>query len=288
MSAESGWIFDVGEGDFESLVEQRSAECAVLVDFWAPWCGPCKVLGPLLEKKIEARGGTVVLAKVNVEDAPKLAERFQVQSIPFVVVFRDGKPVDQFVGVLPEADLDRFLDSLEPTSADKAVDQAEPLTEIDPVQAVTLYEKALVEEPDNERALVGLAEIRLVQGADAAAVEELLARTIPNGECEDAVRRLRALVQLRDEAADLPPPEQALQALADAPENHELHFRLGTSLAAAGKYPEALASFLEAARLDKAYAREKVRDAMVQVFYVVGVRSPLADDYRSKLASTLY
>lgn len=288
MSAESGWVFNVGEGDFEALVEKRSGECPVVVDFWAPWCGPCKVLGPTLEKKVEARGGAVLLAKVNVEEAPQLAERFQVQSIPLVVAFRGGKPIDQFIGVLSDGDLDHFLDGLQPSEIEAAIAEAEPLKEIDPERAAELYEKALVTDPGHERALVGLAEIRFSQGVDAEAVEALLARTAPGGECEETSRKLRALLYLRAGAADFPAVNESQKAAENTPEKHEIHFQLGSSLAAAGKYPEALASLLEAAKLNKPYAREKVRDAMVQIFYVVGVRSPLADDYRAKLASALY
>ena len=288
MSAESAWVFDVGEADFEALVEKRSGEHPVVVDFWAPWCGPCKVLGPTLEKKVEARAGTVFLAKVNVEEAPQLAERFQVQSIPLVVAFRAGKPIDQFVGVLSDSDLDHFLDGLQPSDLEAAVAEAEPLKEIDPERAAELYEKALAIEPGHEQALVGLAEVRFAQGADAETVQALLDRTAPGGACEDTSRKLRALLYLQAEAASFPSVEECQKAAEDSPENHEIHFQLGSTLAAAGKYPEALTSLLEAARLDKSYAREKVRDAMVQIFYVIGVRSPLADDYRAKLASALY
>src|SRR5262245_47713115 len=115
----SPFVFDVGERDFEAKVLQKSKEAPVVVDFWAPWCGPCRMLGPVLEKLIGQRNGAVLLAKVNTDEEQRLAVQYQIDSLPTVIAFRDGKPILDFVGVLPEGELRMFLDRLSPTAAEK-------------------------------------------------------------------------------------------------------------------------------------------------------------------------
>src|SRR4051794_28585266 len=122
-AAPSPWIRDVGEADFEREVLRASRERPVVVDFWAPWCGPCRMLGPVLEQLVDERQGEVVLARVNVDEAQALASRYQVSSIPLVIAFRDGKAVREFTGLLPEGQVRAFLDALVPGEADRLVDQ---------------------------------------------------------------------------------------------------------------------------------------------------------------------
>src|SRR5436190_10075473 len=148
---------DVSERDFEARVIERSRQVPVLVDFWAAWCGPCRMLGPILEAAVAERNGEVVLAKVDVDAAPELAGRYRVSSIPLVIAFRDGQPVDEFVGVLSEAQVRQFLDRLAPSAADRLVNEAKGLENGKPAEAERLLRQALTQEPRHEAARVALA-----------------------------------------------------------------------------------------------------------------------------------
>jgi putative thioredoxin len=283
----SPWVIDVAEADFEQQVVRHSHERPVVVDFWASWCRPCLMLGPVLEKVVAERGGAVVLAKVDVDQAPGLAERFAVQSIPAVKAFRDGKVVAEFVGVYPEAQLRQFLDAVLPTEADRQTTQAASVETADPAQAEALYRRALDQDPHQGEALVGLARVLIAQGKDTEA-GELLGRVGLTGELAAETERLNAVLELRRLAREFDSEAALRQRLQADPENAQVRYQLGVVLAAAGRYPEALEMLLSAAERDRKLAASQVREAMVKVFYAVGVRSPLADEYRGKLSRLLY
>ncbi len=288
MSASSSpWVVNVEQADFEREVIERSRERPVVVDFWAPWCAPCRALAPILEKLVGQRGGDVVLAKVNIDEAPELAQRFRVASIPLVIAFRDGAPVLEFEGVLPEPQLVTFLDRLAPTQEEKSLRQAAALELTDPTQAERLYQEALAQDRGLDAARVGLVRVLMAQGKDDEAAEQLAeAGTV--GEAGAEAERLNGVLTLRRLARSFGDEAAARQRLAADPGNGPARYELGCVLAAAGKYEEALATLLSAAERDPKLASGKVREAMVQVFNVVGPRSPLADDYRNRLTTLLY
>ncbi len=283
----SPWVLDVAEADFEREVIQRSKELPVVVDFWASWCQPCLLLGPMLEKVVAARGGAVVLAKVDVDRAPGLAERYAVQSIPAVKAFRDGRLIAEFVGVYPEEQLGQFLDSLAPTEAEQAVRAAAEKETADPAAAEAQYRRALEQDPNLGDAVVGLARLLLAQGKDEQAAD-LLGSVGLTGEQAAEAERLNAVVALRQLARGFASEEALRQRVQADPDNARLRYELGCVLAAAGRSPEALEAFLAAAERDRKLGSTAVREAMVKVFYAVGVRSPLADEYRDKLTRLLY
>jgi putative thioredoxin len=285
--AVSAWVKDVGDADFEREVLEASRERPVVVDFWAPWCGPCRMVGPVLERLAEEHGGDFVLAKVNVDQAQGVAMQYRVEAIPALKAFRDGRPVLEFVGALPEPQLRAFLNRILPTAADRLADGAAELEADKPEEAEAEYRRALEQDRNNQGALVGLARVLVARGQDKEAAD-LLANAAPGGDLGAEAERLSAVLALREKGRAFG-AEAALRRRVEVdPKNAEARYELGYVLAAAGKYSEALPMLLSAAERDHALATAKVREAMVQVFHALGVRSPLADEYRSKLAQLLY
>lgn len=285
--AKSAWIVDVATADFEQVVVEGSRERPVVVDFWAPWCQPCRLLGPMLERLAEERAGGFLLAKVNVDEAQELAATFRIEGIPAVIAFRDGKPVLHFVGLLPEAQLRAFVDQLTPSEADNLARQAADLEKSAPARAEALYRGTLDKDPRQPDALLGLARMLLARGQDDAA-DEVLGRIDFVDEHDVEAERLRNILELRKLAQPFGDESAARRRLEQDPTKSRLRYELGCVLAAAGRYPEALAELLTAAESDRKLAAELVREAMVKIFRVVGVRSALADDYRDRLSKLLY
>ncbi len=281
--SKSAFVFEVTEAEFDAKVLQKSKETAVVVDFWAPWCGPCRMLGPILEKLVAERNGGVLLAKVNTDEEQRLAMNYQIDSLPTVVAFRDGKPVLDFVGVLPENELNLFLDRLAPTEAEKESHAAAKLEKSDPAQAEQLYRQALKDDPRQEAAMLGLARLLIQRGENAEATEVLV-----NVGAGDEAERLGAMIWLRQKAADCA-DEKSLRGRIDAePKNAQVRYEFGLRCAAAEQYPAALEALIAAGERDRKLASGPVREAMVKIFQVVGVRSALADEYREKLSGLLY
>jgi putative thioredoxin len=241
----------------------------------------------MLEKLAQERGGAFLLAKVNIDEAPDLAAAFRIEAIPAVKAFRDGKVVLDFVGVLSEPDLRAFVAEVFPSPPDLLARKAAALEATDPQQADALYRQALDLDRNHELAIVGLARLVMARGQDDEA-RDLLARTGPGGEQGPEVERLTAALALRALSRNLPGEVAVRQRLQQDPSNAQALYELGCLLAAAGSYPDALENLLAAGEKDPKLAVSNVREAMVQIFQVVGVHSPLANDYRSKLSRLLY
>jgi putative thioredoxin len=273
---------DVAEADFDREVVERSTTTPVVVDFWAPWCGPCRTLGPILERLAEEHAGAVVLAKVNVDEAPNLAARYRVQSIPAVKGFRDGELVAEFVGAQPESVVREFLTSLLPTDADRLVTDAVDLPAAD---AEARLREALDLEPRHERALLQLARRLSERGADADALD-LLGRVLPHGPVAAEADRLAAILRTRLEGAG---DEAALRARVGAdPDDLRSRLDLGRALAARGRYEAALDELLDVVRRDVDFDDQAARKTMLDIFEVLGPHDMLTQRFRSALAQLLF
>lgn len=278
------WVQDVGEADFQAAVLDRSQELPVVVDFWAPWCPPCRALGPLLEGLANESPGRFVLAKVNTDEAPNLAGEFGVQGIPAVFAIRAGQVVDQFTGLIPETELRAFVGRLVPSVSDKRATEATTLEATDPIAAETKYRIILASDPTHELARVGLARVLLGTIGKEKEAAALL-RTVEIGPNVDEADRLRFILTLRDDAPDV---DATRDVIAAEPQSATAHLALGRALAARGEYANALDELLVAAELDPAIAKGPAREVMLTIFRVIGARSETADRYRAKLQSLLY
>lgn len=274
-------VKDVDQQAFGQDVLQRSHEVPVVVDFWAAWCGPCRVLGPILEKLAAEYESAFELVKVDVDRNPALAAQFGVQGIPTVLAFRDGRPAARFTGALPEASVRQWVQQLLPTEIDGLLDQArDAVLEGNEPVAESLFRQVLEQIPDHEEAGTGLAALLIARGQTAEALI-LLGRLPRSGEVE----RLESAARIAaGQGSDL----HALEArLAADPGDTRVRLELGKALAARSEYEPALDHLLAVVKAGGAH-REAARAAMVDVFGVLGHGHPLTVSYRRALASALY
>jgi putative thioredoxin len=256
-------VVDVTDATFEQMVVQESKTRPVVVDLWAEWCGPCKSLGPILEKVAGERRGQFLLAKLDVDTNPSTAQAFGVQSIPTVVAFKDGQPVNGFVGAYPEQAVNEFVDSILPSEAEVEVEEAKAEELAGDVQgAEQAYREALAEDPDNRDARVGLARIFVQRGLLDEA-RELIAPVLPDA----AAERVASAIRVRTWA-----DERGTDELAEA-----------KRLAAAEQWEPALVKMLSLVR-----ERPDAREAMIDVFNVLSDDDTIVLEYRRKLASALF
>ena len=275
---------------FEQDVIEASTLVPVLVDFWAPWCGPCKTLGPLLEKLEQDDAGKWRLVKVNVDENPQLAAHFQVRSIPHVVAFADGRPVDQFIGVLPESQLRAFVDRLVPDAAQTehkralaALENGQRAVAIDHLQA------ALALDPGNEAARLDLIEALLdEERTDEARLEaERLSPKITQG-IDVRYNTLKTRLDAIDAAAELPPTDALEARVATNPADLEARFDLASALIARRDYGGTLAHLLEIVKRDRTFRDDIGRKTMLSVFDLASHRPELVAEWRRKLSAALH
>ena len=283
----TAWIVDVAEGEFEREVLARSEQVPVVVDFWAPWCGPCRTLGPILERLAAEHAGEFVLARVNIDEAPGLAQAFQVRSIPAVQAVRDRGLLAGFEGAQPESVVRRFLASILPAEADRAARSGAEAAAAGPAAApVALFEAPLALEARHPQALLGLARLR-ADADDPEAALSLLERVRPGTAASAEADRLAAALRTRAAAGE--GEEDDLRRRIEAtPGDLAARLALGRLLAAQARHAEALDCLLESVRREPGYAEGAARLAMLDVFAVLGGEHLLTQEYRAALARTLF
>jgi putative thioredoxin len=281
----SEWVKDVSDSTFDAEVVERSRTVPVVIDFWAPWCGPCRTLGPLLERLADEHEGAFVLAKVNVDENPNVAADFGIRSIPAVKAIRGAEIVDEFVGALPEPALRQFLKRILPSEADRLTEDGRKAESAgDPSTASSHYRRALEIDTNHPAARLGLGRVLAASDPETALAEldRVLPATPERAEADRIAARLRLAGENGAGASEL------RARVAKDPTDLDARLKLARLLAANEEYEPALAELLEAVRRDRAYEDEAARKAMLDIFNILGARHPVTEKYRSELARVLF
>ncbi|MBS0336780.1 MAG: thioredoxin [Proteobacteria bacterium] len=279
---------DVDARNFNQEVLEASRDVPVVIDFWAPWCGPCKVLKPMLEKLAAEYAGKFKLVKINSDESIDLAREFNVRSIPDVRAIRNGKQVGAFVGALPLPQLRAFIDKLIPSASEtERVRAGELRAAGDAASAIAAYRKALALDPANDLARIELAEL-LLEHKEADAADALLAAVKPDVDTDDRVETLRQGVAFVRSGQSGPGEAELAGRIAASPGDLDSRLRLANLYAGGRRYREALEQLLEIILRDKAFQDGAARKQMVAIFGLAASDGDLVSEYRRKLASALY
>ena len=286
--ASSPYVFDVSEQTFPQHVLDASHDVPVMVDFWAPWCGPCQALMPILTALADRYAGKFRLAKVNIDQQSGLATQFGVRSVPTVKIFRGGQMVDEFLGALPERDICAILDRHIERESDKLAARATEAWRAGAVeQAVAVLREAAAADPDNHRVVIQLAEILI----SAAAYEdaEALLKTLPlNVASEPPVTALRARLEFARIAQHAPELKALQGAIARDPDDSEARYQLSARYMVQGQYEAAMEQLLEIVRRDRRYGDDAGRKGLIKIFETLGSKGELVNRYRSLMSAALY
>ena len=278
---------------FVKDVIEESKRQPVLIDFWAPWCGPCRQLTPILEKVVRAAQGKVKLVKMNIDEHPAIPGQMGIQSIPAVIAFVNGQPADGFMGALPESQVTAFVNKLtagmpgEPNIAEILKEAETLLAEGDAANAASVYAEVLAVDATNIAALAGLAKCYATTGAIDQAKQTLA--MVPESKRGDAaVKAVQAIIDLAEQASSLGPVAELEQKVAANPLDHQARFDLATALNAAGKRAEATQQLLEIVKRDRKWNEDGARKQLVQFFDAWGATDEATVEGRKRLSTILF
>jgi putative thioredoxin len=287
-----GLVKDTTTAAFRQDVIQESLKQPVLVDFWAPWCGPCKQLTPVIEKAVKAAGGKVKLVKMDIDQHPQIPGQLGIQSIPAVIAFSKGQPVDGFMGALPESQVKGFIERLVgpvgPSDAEALLAEAdERAAEGDAAGAAELYAAVLAQHPGNLAAIAALAKLHL-ELDDLEGAKRFLAMAPQGKENDPAVAGARAAIELAEHAASLGDAADLQRRVEANPLDHQARFDLALALNARGKREEAIDELIEIVRRDRNWNDDGARKQLVQFFEAWGPTDDMTVLGRRRLSSVLF
>jgi putative thioredoxin len=280
---------------FVKDVIEESKRQPVLIDFWAPWCGPCRQLTPIIEKAVLAAKGRVKLVKMNIDEHPAIPGQMGIQSIPAVIAFVNGQPADGFMGAVPESQVTAFIDKLtagmpgagEPNIPEILKEAEAVLAEGDPATAASIYAEVLAADSTNIAAMAGLARCYMETGAIDQAKQTLA--LVPEAKREDsAVKAVQAIVDLAEQASSLGPITELEQKVAADPRDHQARFDLAIALNAKGDRPEATNHLLEIVKRDRKWNDDGARKQLVQFFEAWGSADEATVEGRKRLSTILF
>jgi putative thioredoxin len=288
MNAAGPHIFDVSAENFQEKVLDASYRAPVIVDFWAEWCDPCKVLGPLLETVIASYKGAVALARADIDRNPQLAAQFGIRSVPTVKIFMNGEVADEFTGLLPERDIRAIIDALAGDEIEKLLEKAFQLAEGDRLdEAESVYTAVLERCPGHSGAQIGLARVKIVKGEDDAA-RALLGAIEESDERYGEARALLGLFEFVTICERNGGFDACRKAAEDSPGDLEARYNLGCCYAAGDSYRDAFEAFLAIVKKDRGFGEGKAQKAMLTLFSALGSAHELTGEFRKNLAMELF
>ena len=294
--ASTGLIKETTTANFPHDVVEESRKQPVLVDFWAPWCGPCRQLGPMIERVVTESGGRVKLVKMNIDEHPEYAGQMGIQSIPAVVAFSNGQPVDGFMGAVPESQIRQFIDKIAgaapvddgAAAIEASLEQGEELLAAkDAAGAATLFATVLQAEPDNVRAIAGMAQCMILAGQHDRAMS--LVEALPDDKRADpAIAAVFKALEQHEEARKLGDPQALEHELSINPDHHETRMKLAKIVNAQGNHQDAADHLLYIMKKDRTFEDDGARRELLSFFEAWGPKDPATAYARRKMSSILF